>query len=113
MPSKFKYSFRPGYGSANFLIELLDGTDDDYFAAFMDAIQEINPMVTGSADLWMNDEFQLHLTSDIGSFSFSKDSWGFVFIEASHNQEGLKKIDSLLMIDDRFEKEAVNFDDYK
>jgi hypothetical protein len=93
---------------------MVSGVEDpNFFATFMEAIGELQPAVTGSADLWMNDEFQLYFTSAAGAFTFSKDVWGFAFIEADNNQEGLQKIDTLLSSSKRFERLDVNLDDYK
>ncbi len=111
---RFHYKYRPCYGSSKFLIELENGVEDpDFFTTFMDAIGEIHPVVTGSADLWMNDEFQLQFSSTSGAFTFSKDVWGFAFIEADNNQECLKKIDVLLSSSTRFERMEVNLEGYK
>jgi len=110
----FTYRYRPGYGSSKFLIEFENGVEDpDFFPTFMDAIREIHPVVTGSADLWMNNEFQLHFTSALGPFTFSKDIWNFAFIEANNNQECVKKIDALLSSSSRFERTDVSPEDYK
>ena len=39
-----------------------------------------NPKVESTLDLWMNDEIQLSINSDLGNFSLSKDTWGFAFL---------------------------------
>jgi len=110
----FTYRYRPCYGSSKFLIEFENGVEDpDFFATFMEAIGEIHPVVTGSTDLWMNDEFQLHFTSALGAFTFSKDIWDFAFVEANDNQECLKEIDVLLSSSSRFERAKINLGDYK
>lgn len=64
-------------------------------------------------DLWINDEYLLDVNSDIGSFSISKDIWGFAFIMSEENQECLNKINLILLKDQNFQKVEVNFDHYK
>lgn len=114
LSKRFRYHYRPGYKSDKLLIEFLTGVDDaDFIPSFMNAICELNPQLTGTLDLWMNDEVQLEFNSSLGAFTFSKDIWGFAFLEANKNQECLKKINSLLANNDRFEKEEVDFDKYK
>lgn len=111
---KYKYHFRPGYGSQNLLIEFYSGIDNDCFMNdLLGAISEINPKLIDFKDIWVNDEILLEIESDVGSFSLSKDTWGFAFIMADENQDGLKTINSILVNDSRFEKVEVNFDNYK
>lgn len=110
----YQYRYRPGYGSSKFLIEFANGVEDpDFFATFMEAIGELKPIVTGSADLWMNDEFQLHFTSMAGPFTFSKDVWNFAFVEADNNQACVGKVDALLSANKHFERLDINMEDYK
>jgi len=110
----FQYQYRPGYGSSKYLIEIVSGVEDpEFFTTFMDAMSDLQPVVTGSADLWMNDEFQMYFTSTVGGFTFSKDVWGFAFVEANDNQDGLRRIDTLLSSSKRFERLDVNLEDYK
>ena len=49
----------------------------------------------------------------MGLFTFSKDIWNFAFITAEDNQPCILKIDSLLLQHPAFQKEEVDFDDYK
>jgi hypothetical protein len=111
---KYKYHFRPAYKSQNLLIEIFNGTEnEDFFSDFFDSIIEINPKVDKINDLWMNDEYVLDITSNIGSFSISKDICDLVFITSDNNQEGLKTINSILINHKNFQKVEVNFEDYK
>jgi len=111
---KYKYHFRPGYKSQKLLIEIFNGAENEnFFTDFFDSIIEINPKVETINDLWMNDEYLVDVNSDIGSFSISKDIWGFAFIMSEENQECLNKINLILLKDQNFQKVEVNFDHYK
>ncbi|MBZ4036031.1 hypothetical protein K6T82_14755 [Flavobacterium sp. 17A] len=110
----YKYYFRPGYQSGNLLIEVFDGAENETFVSdFVHALGEINPKMTDVLDLWMNDEVLLTYDSEIGPFTISKDIWGFAFITAENNQEGLGKINSVLEKSEFFEKVEVDFENYK
>jgi hypothetical protein len=64
-------------------------------------------------DLWMNDEILVTIDSEIGKFIISKDIWGFAFVMADNNQEGLARMNSILENATLFEKVEVDFDNYK
>ncbi|MCP4443555.1 MAG: hypothetical protein GY810_32025 [Aureispira sp.] len=108
------YRYRPGYGSNELLIEFYKGPEKEAFIPdLLSALEEIKPVITGTHDLWMNDEVMMTVDSAIGRFTLSKDIWDLAFIMADTNQKGLEKIDQLLSKHPDFEKEEVNFDDYK
>ena len=110
----YKYYLRPGYGSANLLIEFISGVENDTFNIdLFDAIKTIRPELIDLQDLWMNDEVLYFIQSNLGDFLLSKDIWDLAFIMADHNQTCIAKINELLLADSRFEKIEVNFDDYK
>lgn len=112
--SQYKYHFRPGYKSAELLIDIFSGAESENLNSdFLYAIQEIKPKMIGILDLWMNDEILMTYDSEIGSFTFSKDIWGFAFIMAENNQDGLARIDSILEQSELFEKVQVDFENYK
>jgi hypothetical protein len=111
---KYKYHYRPGYGSDNLLIEIFNGVENEAFAGdLFDAIKEINPKLAGREDLWMNDEILYTINSDLGQFTLSKDIWDLAFIMADDNQSGVLQINNLLLNDERFEKIEVDFNDFK
>ena len=111
---KYSYYLRPGYKSHDLLIEIVSGAEDEYFLTdLLDSLSEINPKVDKMNDLWMNDEIEIEVSSDIGSFSISKDIWDLAFIMSEENQEGLKTINSILFKDDNFQKVEVDFDHYR
>jgi hypothetical protein len=111
---KYKYHLRPAYKSQKLLIEIFGGAENEgFFSDFFDSITEINPIVDKISDLWMNDEYIFDVSSEIGSFSISKDIWGFAFILSDDNQECLNKINLMLLKDQNFQKIEVNFEDYK
>jgi hypothetical protein len=110
---KYKYYLRPGYKSQDLLIEIVSGAEDEYFLTdLLDSLSEINPKVDKMNDLWMNDEIEIEVSSDIGLFYVSKDIWDLAFI-MSDNQECINKINLILLKDKNFHKTEVNFEDYK
>lgn len=112
--SLYKYYFRPAYKSEELLIDVFSGAENESFVSdFIDAIREIDPKMIDILDLWMNDEVLMTYDSEIGKFTLSKDIWGFGFIMAENNQEGLNKINLILEKSDLFEKVEVDFERYK
>lgn len=87
------------------LIEFVTGVErEEFLPDFLDAIKSFNPKLESTSDLWMNDEVQFVVNSDLGNFSVSKDSWGFAFVWSDDHQHGVKEISDLLARDNRFEK---------
>ncbi|MBB1287422.1 hypothetical protein HRH25_23815 [Flavisolibacter sp. BT320] len=114
MRKPYKYHLRPGYGSDELLLEfLLASTDTEFDKDLFAALKDINPKVDTVENLWMNDEVLLHVSSDKGTFTLSKDIWDFAFIMAENNQHCIKLIDEILTGHNLFEKEEVNLKDYK
>jgi ribosomal protein L40E len=112
--TKYKYRYRPGYGSDELLIDIFHGAENDGFLVdFSEAVASLNPTLKEVQDLWMNDEILMEFESDCGAFILSKDIWGFAFVMAAENQKGLEKIHQLLSSDINFESITVNNDDYK
>lgn len=110
----YKYYFRPGYQSTDMLIEIFDGAENESFISdFISALSEIKPNTIDVLDLWMNDEILLSYDSEVGTFTLSKDIWGFGFVIAENNQKGLFAIDSILEKSPLFEKVEVEFENYK
>ncbi len=113
-PIKYKYRYRPGYGSDRLLIEFVNGVENEVFGTdLFDAIKEINPKLAGLDDLWMNDEILYTINSDLGPFTLSKDIWDLAFIMADGNPSCVLQINNLLLKDSRFEKIEVDFDAFK
>ncbi|RZJ52807.1 MAG: hypothetical protein EOO44_10665 [Flavobacterium sp.] len=114
MKAVYQYHFRPGYKSQELLIDIFGGAESDTFNSdLLNAIAEIKPKMTDIVDLWMNDEVMMTFDSDVGQFTISKDIWGFAFIMAESNQEGLARINSILENSEMFEKVEVDFENYK
>lgn len=110
----YKYRLRPGYGSDKLFLEfLLDSTDTEFDKDLFTTVKDINPKVETSEDLWMNDGVLLHVSSDNGAFTLSKDIWDFAFIMAEDNQACINRIDEILRDSNLFEKEEVDFEIYK
>jgi hypothetical protein len=110
----YKYHFRPGYQSQELLIDIFYSAESDTFLSdFLSAINEINPKMIDIDDLWINDEILVTIDSEIGKFILSKDIWGFAFVMADNNQEGLARMNSILENATLFEKVEVDFNRYK
>jgi len=110
----YQYHFRPGYQAEELLLDIFSGAENETFISdFLSAIQEIKPKMIDILDLWMNDEVLMTYDSEVGKFTISKDIWGFAFIIADANQEGLVKINSILEKAELFEKVEVDFKNYK
>ncbi|MRX39172.1 hypothetical protein GJU43_07795 [Flavobacterium sp. LC2016-23] len=110
----YQYYFRPGYHLEELLIDVFDGAEKEtFFPDFMHAIREIQPKLIDILDLWMNDEVLMTIDSEAGKFTVSKDIWGFAFIMADNNQEGLHRINLILEQAQHFEKVDVDFENYK
>ena len=109
-----KFRLRPAYGSKELLIEFTSGPEKENFISTLGkALNSINVKIIGSKDLWVNDELLFEANSDLGTFSISIDTWSLAFITSKENQIVISEIDSILNENKYFEKEAVNFEDYK
>jgi hypothetical protein len=114
MPLIYKYRYRLGYDSESFLIEFVNGVENETFMTdIFDVIKEINPKLIEHYDLWMNNEILYKINSDLGQFTLTKDIWDFAFLLADDNQSCLLKINNMLLKDNRFEKIEVDFNDIK
>ena len=114
MGKPYLYHLRPGYGSDKLLLQFfLDGDDVAFNNDLLATLQDINPKIDLVEDLWMNDEVVFHISSKHETFYLSKDIWGFAFIMAENNQLAIKIIDEILSRSDLFEKEEVDFDNYR
>ena len=110
----YTYKLRPVYGGDDLLLEFVKGPEEDHFLT--DLFNLFSPLdfkTTAVSDLWMNDEVLFHITSIIGEFTLSKDTWGFAFIMADKNQEGIKKLNEYLLQSEKFEALSVDFSQYK
>ena len=111
---KYKYRYRPGYSSENFLIEFFSGVENENFLIdLFDVLKELNPKIIGQEDLWMNDEVLFTVNSKLGQVTLSKDNYDLAFIMANDNQSCIEKIATLLYKDNRFEKIEVDNGNYK
>ena len=111
------YRFRLGYGSEEYLIEIINAEQHDrtVLNIFLDAIKELLPK-TKSANLELmlrTDEFEMEFTTSVGNFLFHQDFWGFIFIHPLDKNANILKIEQLLQKDIRFVKEEVNFTNYQ
>jgi hypothetical protein len=114
MNTIYSYHFRPAYQSKDLLIAIFDGAESESFNSdFLNVIAEIQPKMIDILDLWMNNEVLMTFDSVAGQFTISKDIWGFAFVMAENNQEGLTRINSILECSELFEKVEVDFENYK
>lgn len=110
----YKYRLRPGYGSDKLLLEfLLTNTDTEFNKDLFTTLKDLNPTADKVEDLWMNDEVLLQVSSYKGAFTLSKDIWDFAFIMADNNQHCINLIDEILCKSSLFEKEEVDFENYR
>jgi hypothetical protein len=111
---RYKFHFRPAYGSNKMLIEIFYGVEkEEFLPDFLDALKSFKPKLESTRNLWMNDEIELSFNSDAGDFFLSKDTWGLAFLWSDSHQDVVRKISDLLADDHRFEKVEVDFDKYK
>ncbi|GGF69653.1 hypothetical protein [Wenyingzhuangia marina] len=109
-----KFRLRPAYGSKELLIEFTSGPEKSNFISNLEkALYSINVKIIGSKDLWINDEMLLEANCDLGTFSISIDTWGLAFIMSEKNQKVITEIDFILNENQDYEKEAVDFENYK
>lgn len=109
-----KFRLRPAYGSTELLIEFISGPEKSNFLSLLEtALSPIKIVITGSKDLWVNDEMLFEGSSDLGSFHLSIDDWGFAFLMSKENQNLIIEIDSILNKNPNFEKELVDFKNYE
>ena len=112
---KYEYRFRPGYNSDSLMLEfsINDDLNKQFIIDFLETIKEIEPKLTSSEDLWMNDTLIHIFESNLGQFEISIDIWGGIFISSEENQNCLNKINKILESNDNFIKIEVNYEDYK
>ena len=114
MHEKYKYKFRPGYGSANFLIEFFIYLPDSSFLnSFLDSLKPIEPTPIDTIDLFLNNGVGHNFNSTVGAFEVFMDIWGFVFVTSKLDQACIFKINELLKQDNRFELLDSDPNDYK
>lgn len=114
MIKPFSYKVRPGYGSDNLLIEFGRTGEIKPFILKLRELLEADGFIFGDTqDIWMNDEVWIELISSNGKSMITVDVWDFVFILADNNQEDIERIDKVLLKSNLFEKEEVDFSEYK
>lgn len=107
----YSYRYRPAYGnSGNWMIEFMRGDErEELMKDLMNAINSLQPVVGGASDMLFVVGIDINTTE--GTFGFSKDEWGGVFLDAAIPL--LDKIDELLIINPNFEKVEINPDDFR
>ncbi|MCG3168098.1 MAG: hypothetical protein POELPBGB_03898 [Bacteroidia bacterium] len=101
---KYKYRYRPGHSSGNFLIEFISGVENENFVfEVLEALKDINPKVIRNENILMNDDILYTIESSLGQFTLSKDNYDVAFIISDNNQTCIEEINNLLSKDNRFE----------
>jgi hypothetical protein len=111
MEDKYKYRYRPGYHSKEWLIEIIHGEEFDY-DIFLDAIRELSPLIIEKKLDFGDLTYFIKIKTSIGTIDLEKDFWDIVFIDSDDNI-CLNKIDAILENDSRFIKEDVDIEEYK
>jgi len=112
---KITYRLRPAYGQTELLLEFFYGEENSTFKSKLKlALRELEIALIKAEDLWMNDEMLYEINSKKhGNFELSIDSQGIAFIMSENNQKIILLIDKILSENPNFEKEAVDFENYK
>ena len=111
---KYSYKLRPGYESSELLLEFNCGKSaDDLQNDLFTILKNANYQLTGSGDLWMNDEVLFFFNSKKGTVILSRDIWDFFFIMGEKNQTDILKIDHVLSENELFLKQEVDFSEYQ
>ncbi|BAV08310.1 hypothetical protein SAMN05421788_112118 [Filimonas lacunae] len=107
MSKKYKYYYRPEYGSDKLLIEFFEGVgDDSFFKDLLEAIADIQPVVKHIEDIRVIDDMALTIETDYGEFLYSKDIWNMAIIMSESNQRLIDAIEEHLSVSPYFEREA-------
>ncbi len=111
----YSYRLRPGYQSKALLLEfrIQDNEYADLKYQLNRILIHISPKLIKETDVWHQDQRWFLYDSTIGEYEISVDSWGFVFILSEENQSAILSIETLLKNDANFQKEEVNFQNYK
>ena len=113
MNKKYAYKLRPGYNSSELLIEFTKtGNANDFIEQLISLLKKNNFVYKDTSDIWMNDEIWIHLNSDNGKITITKDIWDFVFILGEQNQNDIIIIDKILIESGNYEKENVDYSEY-
>ena len=111
--TKYSYKLRPTYGLGEMLIEFFELDQDVLINDLIKLFSNKGFDIGETEEVWMVDEVWTTVNSKTGKFTIIKDTYGFVFLMASDTFEVIYEVDEILEKNDHFEKEEVNFDDYK
>lgn len=110
----YTYKLRPEYGGEHLLLEFIKGPEQPTFLSeLLQVFADLEFKVEAAADLWMNDEILLSISSKAGAFTLTKDTWDLAFILAGTNQDGIKLLDEYFLKSNQFIKLEVDFNAYK
>lgn len=113
MKSTYTYKFRPLYGTEDMIIEFFVLNKAQLIEDLILVFKEKGFEVTGSEDMWMVEETWYHIKSKTVKFTIADALYGYVFIFPTDKNEYIFDIDNILKNNPLFEKEDVDFDDYK
>ncbi|MFT6245496.1 MAG: hypothetical protein ACJA0U_000063 [Salibacteraceae bacterium] len=111
--AKYSYKLRPGYGSTELLLDLNCNGFPDSLQRDLFAIFEEENFKSVQSDLWIHDQIWFEYKSDNGAITISRDIWDFFFISGEDNQKDILKLDIILSENELFEKQTVDFSEYK
>lgn len=112
---KIIYRLRPAYGQTELLLEFYFSVENSVFKSELkSALRDLEIAFIKADDLWINDEMLYEINSKKhGNFELSIDSQGIAFILSKGNQNIILVIDKILSENPNFQKEAVDFENYK
>ena len=103
------YKLRPAYGSKELLIEFnLKSNIDELIQKLTELLEANGFKFDGIRDVWMNDEFWFHFSSENGGVILSKDIYDIVFITGENNQKDILRIDEILKKHDAYLRQDLS-----
>ena len=109
---KHTYKVRPGYGSDKLLIEFgADSSDERFVSDLRSVLAEHDLIPKSKEDLVF--KYRFTYDSPSGPFELDDDEWGSLWVHADDNQDAIHYVDRILGESGRFQKEEVNYEDYK
>jgi len=111
--TKYGYQLRPTYGFDEMLIEFFEPDQDTLIDNLIKLFSQNGCEIGETEEVWMVDEVWTSVSSNAGEFTIIKDVYGFVFLMVSKNQQIIYEVDEILNKNASFEKEEVNFEDYR
>jgi hypothetical protein len=102
------YRLRPAYDKSGvLLLEFHLSTSNAKFVRDLTkALENINPQLVSTEEVWVNDEIMLKIRSVKGEFNLSIDIWDNAFILVDRNPACVLAIDKILSSSPYFKKDT-------